>query len=372
MSGDGIGRCFRVTTAGESHGPALVAIVEGCPPDLPVEEGYIQAALDRRRPGSSALVSQRREADRVEILSGVYQGRSTGAPIALLIRNEDARSRDYEALADRFRPGHADYSVQRKYGRRDPYGGGRSSARETALRVAAGAIAGRFLADRLGVRIHACLAQVGELAFDTTGIRGAADAPYALPEAERAAELEGLLETVRAERDSLGALVEVIAEGLPPGLGEPVFDRLDADLAHALMSIHAVKGVEVGDGFGVVTQRGSEHRDAITPEGFGSNHAGGVLGGISTGQLLRARVAFKPTSSIPQPVASIDEQGRPVEVTVKGRHDPCVGIRGVPVVAAMTAIVLADHALRQRAQNAEVAHSFPAVPPGEDQGTDQG
>jgi chorismate synthase len=366
MTGNSTGQMFTVTTAGESHGPALVGIVDGCPPGLPLSAQDLQPALDRRRPGTSRVVSQRREPDQVEILSGVFEGMTTGAPIALLIRSEDARSRDYTDLADRFRPGHADYTVLMKYGIRDHLGGGRASARETAMRVAAGAIAARYLELRCGIRTRACLARVGELVFDTARCDEAQGLPYACPEPERVPELESYLETLRSQRDSIGAEVLVESRGLPVGLGEPVFGRLDADLAGALMSINAVKGVAIGDGFEVVAQRGSEHRDEITPDGFLSNHAGGVLGGISTGQQLRARVAFKPTSSIPQPARTVDLAGAASEVTVTGRHDPCVGIRGTPVVEAMTSLVLMDHLLRHRAQCGEVTAPGPIIPPGTD------
>jgi chorismate synthase len=364
MSGNSFGQMFRVTTAGESHGPALIGIIDGCPPGLSLTESDIQPALDRRRPGTSRAVSQRREADEVEILAGVFDGRTTGAPIALMIRNQDARARDYEALADRFRPGHADYTVLMKYGIRDHLGGGRASARETAMRVAAGAVAAHYLEQGLGVRTRACLSRVGDLVFDTRAIADAWDAPYGCPDQDRVTDLEDLLQQLRAERDSIGAEVLVVSEGLPVGLGEPVFGRLDAELAGALMSINAVKAVAIGDGFDVVAQRGSVHRDEMSPAGFLSNHAGGVLGGISSGQALTAKVAFKPTSSIPQSAATIDLAGAATEVTVTGRHDPCVGIRGVPVVEAMTSLVIMDHLLRHRAQCADVAPSTPVIPPG--------
>ena len=365
MSGNTIGRMFTLTTAGESHGPALVGIVDGCPPGLPLAAEDLQPALDRRRPGTSRVVSQRREEDRVEILSGVFEGLTTGAPIALLIRNEDARRRDYAGLVDRYRPGHADYTVQMKYGIRDHMGGGRASARETAMRVAAGAIAARYLELCHGVVTRACIARVGDMVFDTTRVMEAHGFAYGCPEPDRTDELEAMLDDIRSQRDSVGAEVMVCSDGVPVGLGEPVFDRLDADLAHALMSINAVKAVSIGDGFGVVAQRGSTNRDEMSPDGFLSNHAGGVLGGISSGQRLRASVAFKPTSSIPQAARTVDRDGVATEVTVTGRHDPCVGIRGVPIVEAMTSLVLMDHLLRHRAQCADVQQSGPIIPPGD-------
>ncbi len=363
MSGNSFGRLFTVTTAGESHGPALVAIVDGCPPGLDLSEADIQKELDRRRPGTSRYTTQRREPDQVRILSGVFEGRTTGTPIALLIENVDQRSRDYGEIARRFRPGHADYTYQQKYGLRDYRGGGRSSARETAMRVAAGAIAKKYLRERLGVQVRGYVHQIGPICAERVDWAAVEENPFFFPDPERVPELEALLTAVRKEGDSIGAGVTVVASGVPVGLGEPVFDRLDADLAHALMSINAVKGVEIGDGFAVVEQRGSQHRDEITPEGFLSNHAGGVLGGISTGQDLIARIALKPTSSILKPGRSIDVEGQPVEVVTKGRHDPCVGIRATPIAEAMTALVLMDHWLRHRAQNADVASATPVVPP---------
>jgi chorismate synthase len=351
MSGNSFGQAFRVTTFGESHGPAIGTVVDGCPPGLEVNADYIEADLGRRATARSRFVSQRREPDRVEILSGVLDGASTGTPIALLIRNADARSKDYEALRDVFRPGHADSAYQAKYGRRDWRGGGRASARETAARVAAGAVAKKLLAGE-GVAIRAWLGAVGDLAFVRGEDREASEKnPYFCPEPERVAELEALLQGIWKAGDSIGAHVDVEALGVPAGLGEPVFDKLDAAIAHAMMGIPAVKGVAIGDGFGVVSQRGSVNRDAITPAGFASNRAGGILGGISTGQPIRASVAFKPTSSIPQPVASVTMTGEAATVKVTGRHDPCVGLRAPPIVEAMLALVLADHLLRDRAQN---------------------
>jgi chorismate synthase len=361
LSGNTIGRAFSVSSCGESHGPALACIVDGCPPGLELTESDVQRDVDRRRAGSSHFVSQRREGDVVRILSGVFEGRTTGAPIGLLIENNDARSRDYEQLKDRFRPGHADYTYQQKYGLRDHRGGGRSSARETAMRVAAGAIARKYLAERLKVRIYGYLTRVGPLALEPIEPAAAYDNPFFSPDPRRLPELEQLLWDVRAAGDSLGASLTVCAEGVPPGLGEPVFDKLDADIAHAMMGINAVKAVEIGDGVAVARQRGSEHRDELTPEGFASNHAGGMLGGISSGQTVLVHLSFKPTSSIQVPGRTIDVAGRAVEVITTGRHDPCVGLRAVPIAEAMLAIVLMDHYLRHRAQNADVQSSTPDI-----------
>ena len=351
MSGNTFGRLFTVTTFGESHGPALGCIVDGCPPGLPITEADIQADLDRRRPGTSKYATQRREPDAVRILSGVFEGRTTGTPIGLMIENTDQRSRDYSDIAEKYRPAHADLAYDAKYGFRDYRGGGRSSARETAARVAAAAIARRYLESRCGIRIRGYLSQMGEHrpgrhdwdAIDTN--------PFFWPDPDSLALLERTIDDLRREGDSVGARVTVVAAGVPAGLGEPVFDKLDADLAHALMSINAVRGVELGDGFAVVTQRGSEHRDEITPEGFVSNHSGGTLGGISSGQDLVAHIALKPTSSIRIPGRSIDRAGNAVEVVTTGRHDPCVGVRATPIAEAMVALVLMDHLLRQRGQN---------------------
>jgi chorismate synthase len=325
MSGNSIGKLFTVTTFGESHGAALGCIVDGCPPNMALSEADFQIDLDRRKPGTSRHVSQRREADQVRILSGIYQGKTTGTPIGLLIDNTNQRESDYAQLETVFRPGHADYTYQKKYGIRDHRGGGRASARETVMRVAAGVIAKKYLNEQYGIEIRACLTQVGSLTLGHTS---------------------------ESESDSIGAAIQVEAVGVPAGLGEPVFDKLDADLAHALMSINAVKGVEIGDGFACVTQRGSEHRDEITPEGFLSNHAGGILGGISSGQTIIARIALKPASSIRIPARSINTAGDAVEVVTTGRHDPCVGLRALPIAEAMMAIVLIDHMLRNRGQNA--------------------
>ncbi len=361
MSGNSIGKLFTVTTFGESHGQALGAIVDGCPPGMELTEQELQVDLDRRKPGTSRHTTQRREPDAVRILSGVFEGRTTGTPIGLLIENTDQRSKDYGAIAYQFRPGHADYTYQQKYGIRDYRGGGRSSARETAMRVAAGAIARKFL--RLeGIEIRGYLAQLGPIRLALKEWGAVTENPFFCAEPERVAELEAYMDALRKEGNSVGARVNVVASGIPPGLGEPVFDRLDAELAHALMSINAVKGVEIGDGFAVVEQKGTEHRDEITPQGFLSNHAGGILGGISSGQEILCSVALKPTSSIRLPGRSVDINGQPVELVTEGRHDPCVGIRAVPIVEAMVAIVLMDHFLRQRAQNGAVHSPTPIIP----------
>ena len=362
MSGNTIGRLFTVTSFGESHGPALGAVVDGCPPGLELDEADLQADLDRRRPGTSRHTTQRREPDRVRILSGTFEGRTTGTPIGLVIENVDQRSKDYSAIAERFRPGHADYTYQQKYGVRDYRGGGRSSARETAVRVAAGAIARKYLRQRLGIAVRGYLAQLGPIKAERLDWESVHDNPFFCPDPDKVAEMEAYMDALRKDGDSVGARINVVATGVPPGLGEPVFDRLDADLAHALMGINAVKGVEVGAGFASVEQRGSAHRDALTPEGFVGNDAGGVLGGISTGQDLVASIALKPTSSIRIPGASVDRAGEPVEVVTEGRHDPCVGIRATPIAEAMTALVLMDHYLRHRAQNADVVPETPVLP----------
>jgi chorismate synthase len=361
MAGNTIGRMFSVTTFGESHGPALGCIVDGCPPGLALEAADLQRDIDLRRSGTSQFVSQRREPDAVRILSGVFEGVTTGTPIGLLIENADARSRDYDKLRDRFRPGHADYTYQQKYGLRDHRGGGRSSARETVMRVAAGAIARKYLAQRLQLRIFGYLSQIGALRLEPLQPAAAYDNPFFCPDPRRLPELEQLLWDLRGEGDSLGARVTVCAEGVPPGLGEPVFDKLDADIAHAMMGINAVKAVEIGDGVAVVQQRGSQHRDELTPSGFESNHAGGMLGGISSGQTIVVHLSLKPTSSIQIPGRSIDVSGAPVEVVTTGRHDPCVGLRATPIAEAMLAIVLMDHYLRHRAQNADVVSATPDI-----------
>ena len=362
MSGNTIGRLFTVTTFGESHGPALGCIVDGCPPGLELSEADLQQDVDRRRSGTSHFVSQRREADQVRILSGVFEGRTTGTPIGILIENTDARSRDYEKIKDRFRPGHADYTYQQKYGVRDYRGGGRSSARETVMRTAAGAIARRYLATRLGVRIYGFLSQVGPLTLEAVDPAFAYQNPFFCPDPQRVPELEQLIWKMREAGDSIGARITVVASGVPPGLGEPVFDRLDADIAHALMGINAVKAVELGAGVGAAAQRGSEHRDELTPGGFLSNHAGGILGGISSGQDIVAHLTLKPTSSIQLPARTIDVAGNATEIVTTGRHDPCVGLRATPIAEAMLAIVLMDHYLRHRAQNADVRSPTPVIP----------
>ncbi len=361
MSGNTIGKLFTVTTFGESHGPALGCIVDGCPPGLELTEEELQRDVDRRRTGTSQFVSQRREGDQVRILSGVFEGRTTGTPIGVLIENTDARSRDYDKIKDRFRPGHADYTYQQKYGFRDYRGGGRSSARETVMRVAAGAIARKYLAQRLGVRIYGYLSQVGALMIDPVDPAFAYQNPFFCPDPGRIAELEALIWKIRGEGDSIGARVTVVAEKVPPGLGEPVFDRLDADIAFALMSINAVKAVEIGAGTHSAEQKGSEHRDELTPGGFKTNNAGGVLGGISSGQDIVAHVTLKPTSSIQVPGSTIDVDGNTVDVVTTGRHDPCVGLRATPIAEAMLAIVLMDQYLRHRGQNADVVSKTPVI-----------
>ncbi|HUE11305.1 MAG TPA: chorismate synthase, partial [Steroidobacteraceae bacterium] len=361
MAGNTFGRVFTVTSFGESHGPALGCVVDGCPPGLELSEADLQADVNRRRPGTSQYTSQRREADTVRILSGIFEGKTTGTPIGLLVENQDQRSRDYDKIKDRFRPGHADYTYQQKYGFRDYRGGGRSSARETVMRVAAGAIARKFLRERLGVRIQGYLAQMGPLVLDPKDPKSAYDNPFFCPDPGRVKELEEFIWRIREAGDSIGARVTIVASGVPPGWGEPVFERLDADLASAMMGINAVKGVEIGAGFKAVEQRGSEHRDELTPSGFKSNHAGGVLGGISSGQEIVVSIALKPTSSITVPGATIDVDGRPTEIATTGRHDPCVGFRATPIAEAMMAIVLMDHYLRFRAQCADVVRS--TLPP---------
>ena len=350
MSGNTLGKLFCVTNFGESHGPAIGAVIDGCPPGMPLAESDIQVELDRRRPGTSRHVTQRQEADQVEILSGVYQGVTTGAPIGLLIRNTDARSKDYSNIAETFRPGHADYTYWKKYNVRDPRGGGRSSARLTAPTVAAGAIAKKWLAQAFGVRIRGCMSQLGPIVIPFESWDAVAANPFYAPNAAIVPELEQFMDQLRRDGDSIGARIEVVAENPPAGWGEPLYDRLDADIAHVMMGLNAVKGVSIGAGFGCVTQRGSEHGDEITPDGFSSNNAGGVLGGISTGQPITVSLAIKPTSSIRIERRSINRAGEPVPVQTLGRHDPCVGIRATPIAEAMLAIVLMDHALRNRAQ----------------------
>jgi chorismate synthase len=361
MSGNTIGKSFCVTTFGESHGPALGCIVDGCPPGLALSEADIQPDVDRRRTGTSQFVSQRREGDVVRILSGVFEGRTTGAPIGILIENTDQRSRDYDKIKDRFRPGHADYTYQQKYGLRDYRGGGRSSARETVVRVAAGAIARKYLAERLGVQVFGYLSKIGTLEIEPVDPPSAYTNPFFCPDPARVKELEDLIWKIRSDGDSLGARVTIVARGVPPGLGEPVFDRLDADIAYAMMGINAVKAVEIGAGVRAVEQKGSEHRDELTPTGFLSNHAGGMLGGISTGQDIVVHVSLKPTSSIQVPGRTVNVAGEPVDVVTTGRHDPCVGLRATPIGEAMLAIVLLDHYLRHRAQNADVVSATPVI-----------
>ena len=362
MSGNTVGRLFTVTSFGESHGPAIGAIVDGCPPGLELGEADLQRDLDRRRPGKSRHTTQRREPDEVRILSGVFEGRTTGTPIGLLIGNVDQRSRDYGDIAELFRPGHADYTYQQKYGLRDHRGGGRASARETAARVAAGAIAKKYLRERLGVSVRGYVAQLGPIRAERLDWEAVEENPFFFPDAGKVAELEAYMDALRKAGDSVGARVTVVATGVPPGLGEPVFDRLDADLAHALMGINAVKGVEIGAGFASVEQKGSEHRDPITPGGFLSNRAGGILGGISSGQDIVVSIALKPTSSIRLPERTVNLRGEPAEVVVHGRHDPCVGIRATPIAEAMVAIVLMDHWLRHRGQNGDVRSPTPVIP----------
>ena len=353
MTGSSIGLAFRVSTFGESHGPALGAVIDGCPPGIPLEEADIQHDLNRRRPGRNKQVTARDEADLVEILSGTFEGVTTGTPIGLLIRNKDQRSQDYGKLRGIFRPGHADFSYQAKYGVRDHRGGGRASARETAMRVAAGAIARKVLKTQASICIRACVSCVGEIQAqdDSWDWEAVESNPYFFPDVNRLEELDSMLSGLRKEGDSIGACVTLECSGVPAGLGDPVFDKLDASLGGAMLSINAAKGVEVGEGFGAIVQRGSEARDAITEAGFASNKSGGILGGISTGQDILVRVAFKPTSSVRAPIATISEQGEAAEVSVRGRHDPCVALRAPPIVEAMAAIVLCDHLLRQRAQN---------------------
>jgi chorismate synthase len=362
MSGNSFGTLFTVTTFGESHGPALGAVVDGCPPGMALSEADIQIDLDRRKPGQSRHTTQRRESDAVQILSGVFEGKTTGTPIGLLIHNEDQRSKDYSKIMDRFRPGHADYTYQQKYGMRDYRGGGRSSARETAMRVAAGAIAKKYLREQYGVKVRGYLAQLGPIlpaAFDWDEVD---NNPFFCPDAAKVPELEAYMDALRKEGDSIGARITVVATGAPPGWGEPVFDRLDADIAKAMMSINAVKGVEIGAGFACVEQKGTEHRDEISPAGFLSNNAGGILGGISTGQGIVCSIALKPTSSIRLPGRTVNIHGEAVEVVTTGRHDPCVGIRATPIAEAMLALVLMDHMLRHRAQNLGVRSETPVIP----------
>ncbi len=362
MSGNTFGKLFTVTSFGESHGPALGCIVDGCPPGMALSEADLQSDLDRRKPGTSRYTTQRREDDCVKILSGVFEGRTTGAPIGLVIHNTDQRSKDYDKIKDQFRPGHADYTYQQKYGFRDYRGGGRSSARETAMRVAAGGIAKKYLAERYGIAIRGYLSQLGPIKAEAFDWSEVGNNPFFCPDAAKVPEMAAYMDALRKEGNSIGARINVVASGLPPGWGEPIFDRLDADIAHALMSINAVKGVEIGAGFASIEQKGTQHRDEITPQGFLSNNAGGILGGISSGQDIIASIALKPTSSIRLPGRSVNVRGEAEEVVTHGRHDPCVGIRATPIAEAMLAIVLMDHMLRHRAQNCDVVSVTPIIP----------
>ena len=362
MSGNSFGKLFTLTTAGESHGDALLGIVDGCPPGMKLTEEDLQGDLDLRKPGSSRHTTQRRESDAVKIVSGTFEGVTTGTPIGLLIENNDQRPRDYTKIANSFRPGHADFSYQQKYGIRDYRGGGRSSARETAIRVAAGGIAKKYLGEKFNIKIQGYLAQLGPVTFENFDWDEVHNNPFFCPDSNKVQELEDYMDNLRKSGDSIGARINVVASNMVTGLGEPIFDRLDADIAHAMMSINAVKGIEIGAGFQVVNQKGSDHRDLITPEGFKSNNSGGILGGISSGQDLLISIALKPTSSIRLPAESIDKKGQSTEISTTGRHDPCVGIRATPIAEAMLAITLMDHALRDRAQNADVESVTPAIP----------
>ena len=361
MSGNSYGKLFCVSTFGESHGEALGCIVDGCPPGVEITAEEIQVELDLRKPGTSKFTTQRREPDQVRILSGIFEGKTTGTPIGMIIENTDQRSKDYGDISQKFRPAHADYGYTQKYGFRDYRGGGRSSARETAMRVAAGAIAKKFLASK-GILIRGYLSQLGPVKAETLDWDQVKQNPFFCPDAQKVPEMEAYMNALRKEGDSIGAKITVVASGLQPGLGEPIFDRLDAEIAHAMMSINAVKGVEIGDGFSVVEQKGSEHRDEMSPEGFLSNHSGGIAGGISTGQDVVAHIALKPTSSITIPGKTIDVDGNATDLITKGRHDPCVGIRATPIAEAMMALVIMDHYLRHRGQNADVHCTTPVIP----------
>ena len=361
MSGNTFGKLFTVTSFGESHGLGLGAIIDGCPPGLELSEADLQKDLDRRRPGTSRYTTARREADQVKIMSGVFEGKTTGTPIGLLIENTDQRSKDYGDIAQSFRPGHADYTYWQKYGIRDYRGGGRSSARETAMRVAAGAVAKKYLKQKFAIEIQGCVTQIGDVCATNIDWTIVESNPFFFPDETKLEALDELLRGIIRQKDSIGAKVMVRATNVPVGLGEPIFDRLDADIAHALMGINAVKGVEIGDGFAVVNQKGSEHRDELTPDGFASNHSGGVLGGISSGQNIVANIAMKPTSSIGVSGKTIDLAGKATDLITKGRHDPCVGIRAVPIAEAMLALTLMDHFLRHRAQNADVISCTPDI-----------
>ena len=362
MSGNTFGKSFSVTTFGESHGVALGCIIDGCPPGLEISEGYIQAYLDQRKPGTSKYTTQRKEEDKVEILSGIFEGKTTGTPIGLLIKNKDQKSKDYDNLKDIFRPSHADYAYTQKYGVRDHRGGGRASARETTMRVAAGSIARKYLNDSCGIEIHGYLKQIGELSITSIDFSEVNKNPFFCPDKSLVPEIEKYIDLLRSEGDSVGAKIQINAKNMPLGLGEPVFDKLDADLAKALMSINAVKGVEIGEGMAVAGSKGSDSRDEITPDGFKSNNSGGISGGISTGQDLLLSIALKPTSSINKEGDTVNKEGKAVKVKVKGRHDPCVGIRATPIAEAMVALTLIDHYLRNRAQNSDVVSSTPVVP----------
>jgi chorismate synthase len=361
VSGNTFGLIFTVTTFGESHGLALGCVVDGCPPGMELSEADIQGDLDRRRPGRNRHTTQRNEPDQVKILSGVFEGKTTGTPIGLLIENTDQRSKDYGDIKDKFRPGHADYTYQQKYGIRDYRGGGRSSARETAMRVAAGAIAKKYLKERLGVEVRGYLSQLGPIRLEAKDFSSIDDNAFFCADPDRVDELDRFMDELREQGDSIGAKISVLASNVPPGLGEPVFDKLEADIAHALMSINAVKGVELGAGFAAVTQRGSEHRDEMSSGGFSKNDAGGTLGGISSGQDILASLALKPTSSISLPGKTIDKEGKDTEIVTTGRHDPCVGLRATPIAEAMVALVIMDHYLRNRAQNADVKSATPEI-----------
>lgn len=361
MSGNTFGRIFTVTTFGESHGPALGCIIDGCPPGMKLSEADIQGDLDRRRPGRNRHTTQRNEPDQVRILSGVFEGMTTGTPIGLMVENTDQRSKDYGDIKDKFRPGHADYTYQQKYGIRDYRGGGRSSARETTMRVAAGAVAKKYLKERLGVEVRGYLSQLGPIELGAKDFDSIDDNAFFCADPDRIDELDRFMDDLREQGDSIGAKISVLASNVPPGLGEPVFDKLEADIAHGLMSINAVKGVELGAGFAAVTQRGSEHRDEMSRDGFSKNDAGGTLGGISSGQDVLASLALKPTSSVSIPGKTIDKSGKDTEIVTKGRHDPCVGLRATPIAEAMVALVLMDHYLRNRAQNADVMSETPTL-----------
>ena len=365
MSGNTFGKLFTVTTSGESHGPALMAIVDGCPPGIELSEADLQADLDRRRPGTSRHTTQRREPDQVKILSGIFEGKTTGTPIGLLIENVDQRSKDYGNIASTFRPGHADYTYTQKYGFRDYRGGGRSSARETAMRVAAGAIAKKYLKDTYNILIRGYLSKLGPIEAEQHDWEQVSQNPFFSPDVNKVKEMEDYMDALRKEGNSVGARISVVAEGVPPGLGEPVFDRLDAEISYSMMTINAAKGVEIGGGFSCVEAKGTEFRDEITPDGFLSNHAGGILGGISSGQNIVVHTAFKPTTSMRLSGRSVDINGEPMEVVTHGRHDPCVGIRATPICEAMLALTLADHMMRFKAQCGDVECTTPVIPAGE-------